>query len=235
MVLTNKLPQEQVFWHYSIPFIIQISVQSFFDYQKLVRRQFSEETISLVSTSINQAFLGKRFVGGHLTLNDYKSVSSSIGYHDPSYHFFVLRDPFDRVVSYWEFCQRQKEHVHKTSMSFIDALRSDFGFFRACTWEQNYYVSGKNSFEESKKTIETNKCMIVTTDHLYVIVSKINRLLGLTEKINVSTDGPRLNVNPNSNYAENYYLFREELKPLIQQDQLLFDYVKSNSGVVSSI
>ncbi|NQZ87253.1 MAG: sulfotransferase family 2 domain-containing protein [Colwellia sp.] len=238
MVLGNNQKKENIFWHMSNPFEIKISVPDFFTFKDLASNSRSEIAADLLSESIKSTFSQKEFIGGHISYNDYMSLSSHFDNNDHSCHFFVIRDPFQRVVSYWEFCQAQDHHIHKSNLSFGEALEKNVRFFQGCTWEQNYYISGKNNFDLSRALIHDNNCMVVTTDFLSTLVSKIQEMLGLNnydQNLNLKKKDTRLNVNPNTNYLDNYSTYRDKLKPLIKQDQLLFDYVKNSGGVINTL
>lgn len=218
----NCLDKRSFFWHYSEPLKLDFEVSDF----------FSLSNPEIFKAELKKKIESKRFLGGHFSLQDYLNLRSLYQINNNTVHLFVLRSPVERVISYWEFCQNLPEHVHKTELDISKAIDEEFGFFKAVPWEQNYYISGQNSFEKSLEEINKHKFIIVTSDKLDVLTNYLNMQFSSAE---ITSLNKKFNVNPDKNYQLKYDRVRDRITKLVKEDQKLYQFVSSNGGVFSNV
>lgn len=218
----SRLDKSSFFWHYSAPLNLNFEISDFFELSNP----------EVFKAELKKKIESKRFLGGHFTLQDYLNLRSLCQINNNTVHLFVLRSPVERVVSYWEFCQNLPEHVHKTEQDISTAMDEGFGFFKAVPWEQNYYISGQNSFDKSLEEISKHKFIIVTSDKLEVLTDYLNMQFS-AEKI--SSTNKKFNVNPDQNYQLKYAHVKDRIADLVKEDRKLYQFVSSNGGVFSNV
>jgi hypothetical protein len=216
------LDKNSFFWHYSAPLNLTIEISDF----------FALSNPEILKAELKNTIESKRFLGGHFSLPDYLNLRSLYQISNDTVHLFVLRNPVERVISYWEFCQNLPEHVHKTEKDISTALNEGFGFFKAVPWEQNYYISGQNSFDKSIEEINKHKFIIVTSNKLEVLKNYLNMQFSAE---NISSSNKKFNVNPDQNYQLKYAHVKDRIADLVKEDQKLYQFVSSNGGVFSNV
>lgn len=218
----NCLDKKSFFWHYSAPLNLTLEVSDF----------FALSNPAIFKAELKKKIESKRFLGGHFTLQDYLRLRTMYQITNDTVHLFVLRNPVDRVISYWEFCQNLPEHVHKTEHDISKAMEEGFGFFKAVPWEQNYYISGQNSFESSLEEVNKHKFIIVTSDKLEVLTKYLNMQFSADR---ISDSNKKFNVNPDQNYQLKYQHVKGRIADLVKEDQKLYQLVCDNGGVLSNV
>jgi hypothetical protein len=242
IIFSELLEIQQSYWHYTTPLKLEIEVTDFFSLINLSNLEgLTQIDASKARDKLKFEFFRKEFVGGHLTFPDYKKLVENLGESDSAVHVAVLRDPFERLVSYWEFCQRQDDHPFKYGGEFEDALNSEHPFFRNCTWEQNYYISGKRDFNQSLETLNNNKFVLFDLSRLNDFASTIRLAFNesdskfLKQDTSAQTeDVKKSNVNPNKSYIEKYIKYRPLVSELLSEDQKLYDYVIDSGGILKT-
>ncbi|MEP7704332.1 sulfotransferase family 2 domain-containing protein [Paraglaciecola sp. 25GB23A] len=238
---------KQSYWHYSTPIKLEIEV---FDFVSLVNlsnlKGLAQNDAAKVREKLKNEISKKEFIGGHFTYPNYVDLLQGLDQEDFSLHVAVIRDPFERLISYWEFCQRKNEHPYKFDGSFEEALQSKHRFFTNCTWEQNCYISGKRSFNESLHVLMNKNFLVIELDKLSSLSTKIRQLFkdnsniklkpATNEQSDVVTNqqsniAKNENVNPNKSYLKEYEKFRPLLTDLLEEDQKLFDFLRENDGI----
>jgi hypothetical protein len=242
IIFNELLEVQQSYWHYTTPLKLEVEVTDFFSLINLSNLEGLNKIDALkAKEKLKIEFFQKDFVGGHLTFPDYKRFVDNLGESDSAVHVAVLRDPFERLISYWEFCQRQDDHPFKYAGEFEDALNSEHPFFRNCTWEQNYYISGKRDFALSLEILNDNKFILFDLGRLNDFASTIRKAFKESDseflKKNTVTqvgDFKKSNVNPNNSYIDKYIKFRPLVGELLSEDQKLYDHVIDSGGILKT-
>lgn len=176
----------------------------------------------------------KVLIGGHRgTLGYGRSLD------EDSICISVVRSPFDRLCSLFEFDSRYHPDlvggVPKGPRSFIQLLKTNEGYKERIRNAQCHYLSGQRSFDAVSSAIHSRSYLICSVSHVDQLVKHLSHRLG------VNMDLPeRHNVNDGGIDYLHEYRQSEELNlllsPLINEDQRLFELVEvANAGLLECV
>ena len=136
----------------------------------------------------------------------------------------MLREPFERLISHFDFVAQRPNHGSHTSKSFDKALESNERVFRRNRSQQNRYLSGSPTFETTRQWLNDHPCLIGTLEKKEAFLRKLSgRCSALGD----------LEGFPNENrgrkrYRPNYEEFRSDprVARVIEEDRKLYRWVE---------
>jgi hypothetical protein len=224
------IPREVFFWSNEVPINIKgdfgcFEIHNFEDVYNLSRQRLSRDSFI---KEIQCVFASIKFMGGHFTYNDFIGFSKFIGIDLNPIHVFIVRDPFERICSYWEYCQRTIGHPYKTEMSFSDALKSRHVFFESVVSEQNYYIGGDGLWLSSLNVINNSRCIIATAATIKQLFQFVSKHFGAPSFIDAANI--KVNDNKNTNFMNSYEQFRFDVIEKSGDDHILYNFIVENGG-----
>ena len=170
------------------------------------------------------------FLGGHRHVNFY--IDNCVA--ENSVFFSILREPVSRVISLYNYYKSRNKLPGMMNELCINRTILENELFREqIRNSQNRYLSGSESFEETKKFIGQNSFLIGCQDNVDKFKDFVSFKLGF--KINGKVSGN----SGDRGYKNNLKLTPEayqELVGLTYEDIKLFNFLKTkNSELINTI
>jgi hypothetical protein len=175
-----------------------------------------------------------RFFGGHFTFHDIFARYSNM-FTKNTLNIILLREPMDRILSYWHYCNRIIEHKYYNSshLSFEDAFYEKNKFFLDTSFEQNYYISGMPDFDITLQFLKKSNFIITTPENIYKLIQVV------FPTIDIPKDDKLFKIVANKGQYDipsfKNCNFIEDLKLFLSQDYLLWDMIRSKDYFYTNI
>lgn len=178
-------------------------------------------------------FAQLRMVGGHLKFDDerFRKIEN---YGPRVVRVAILRRPFDRVVSHFDFVNHTTgRHFLRTEGSFEEALQSKEPIFKRSKGEQNFYLSGRREFHGTVETLKSGIYLIGLFEQRDKLFERLGELFYELES---GPTFPKANAG-RKGYKPQYEKFRWDprVRELINEDFKLYHWVREeHSGLFDS-
>ncbi len=158
-------------------------------------------------------------VKDHLTVRD---VIARIGQEkwDTAYTFTLVRNPWDKVVSHYEYRRRRnKTGIASRNVSFSDWVKMTYGDIK-----NTFYYNNPKAFQPQVEWLKDNEGKI-TLDFIGKFESIITDFNQIKHVIGLDAELPHLNASRRASY-QSYYddESREIVARWFQEDISVFEY-----------
>lgn len=180
-------------------------------------------------------------IGGHKKFNFY-SPSRKIwlfrwltsGYKESDFkpdtfgYIAVVRDPVERVISFFNYCRTQEYENwsrHKLDPNSLrKTLHKSRTFRRVIRNAQCRYLSGAETFEKAKENISKNKFVVASLEHIELLNDYLIRNIECVDRtLNKNNAGK-------PDYKEEIDIddeLKEEITELVSEDIKLYDFINN--------
>lgn len=140
----------------------------------------------------------------------------------------VIRDPVERVVSFFNYCRTQEyDNWSRRGLdpnSLRKTLHESRAFRRVVRNAQCRYLSGAESFEKSKENISKNKFVVASLEHIERLNDYLVRNIDCVDKTlnknNAGKPGYREDIDIDDE-------LKKEISELVSEDIKLYDFINN--------